>query len=62
MSDFLATADLLRAARDAQQRFLGLWALDCLFEDARFFEKIHRDLHRNTSDRSSEDDGRSINH
>jgi hypothetical protein len=44
VSQFVVIAELLRDAKAAEKRFLALWALECLFDESRFIEKLSADL------------------
>lgn len=44
MRELARTAERLRIVREAQQRFLALWAVDCLLEEPRAFQKVAADL------------------
>lgn len=44
MNDFAQTAQTLKAVRDAQRRFLALWALDCLLEESQFARRLLADV------------------
>jgi hypothetical protein len=61
VSQFVVIAELLRDAKAAEQRFLALWALDCLFDESRFIEKIAADLGSLDAPTSSGDGGWSMN-
>jgi hypothetical protein len=45
MTDVIDIAQILRTVKSAEQRFIALWALDCLFDESRFIEKLSNDLH-----------------
>ena len=65
MIEFIDKAVLLRTVKDHEERFLGLWVLDCLIEERGFFEKLTLDLRTNGADpdiASSGPGGWSINH
>jgi hypothetical protein len=61
VSQFVVIAEVLRDARAAEQRFLALWALECIFDESRFMEKIAADLGRLDAPPSSGDGGWSMN-
>jgi hypothetical protein len=61
MSQFVVIAELLRETKAAEQRFIALWALDCLMDESRFIEKIAADLGRLEASGSSGDAGWSMN-
>ncbi len=61
MSQFVVIADLLREAKAAEQRFIALWALECLFDESRFIEKIAADLRQLDPSASSGDAAWSMN-
>jgi hypothetical protein len=61
VSQFVVIAELLRDAKAAEKRFLALWALDCLFDETRFIEKIAADLGRLEAPTCSGDGGWSMN-
>jgi hypothetical protein len=61
MSQFVTIAQLLRDTKAAEQRFIALWALECLFDESRFIEKIAADLGRLDTSASSSDGGWSMN-
>jgi hypothetical protein len=44
MTDVIDIAQLLRTVKSAEKRFIALWALDCLFDESRFIEKLSNDL------------------
>lgn len=44
MHDLTTTVNTLQKIRDAQQRFLGLWALDCLIDQRAILRKISADI------------------
>jgi hypothetical protein len=46
MDDLFVIADRLREAKAAEERFIALWALECLFGESRCIEKITADLRR----------------
>lgn len=65
MIQFIDKAVMLKTVRNHEDRFLGLWVLDCLIEERGFFEKLTLDLATEPSNgpqtRSSGLDGWSIN-
>jgi hypothetical protein len=50
MRDIAATAQRLRAVREAQRRFLGLWAAHCLFDNPRSLDRMATDLEQSSLD------------
>ena len=60
MTDVIDIADLLRAVKSAQHRFIALWALDCLFDESRFIQKLSSDL-RDPEQPCSDCDPRTMN-
>ena len=44
-----------------EERFLGLWVLDCLIEERHFYQKLSLDLQNDPTEPSSPHDGWSIN-
>ncbi len=44
MPDLLALAERLRQTRNAQRRFLALWAVECLLEKSQARYRLQRDL------------------
>src|SRR5207248_1084008 len=46
MTKILAATNLLRAINAAEERFIALWAVDCLFDEARVIEKLSIELGR----------------
>jgi hypothetical protein len=46
VSQFVVIAERLRDAKAAEKRFLALWALECIFDESRFIEKLSVDLGR----------------
>ena len=49
MPHFHDTADQLRLVRQAEERFLALYALDCLLAETRFFDKLSADIQETDS-------------
>ena len=66
MTEFIDKAVTLKTVRDHEDRFLGLWVLDCLIEGRGLFEKLTLDLAADGAAdpdlASSGSDGWSINH
>jgi hypothetical protein len=66
MIEFIDKAVMLKTVREHEDRFLGLWVLDCLVEERGFFEKLTVDLAADGAAgpdiASSGPDGWSINH
>ena len=60
MSQFVAIAEQLRAVKAAEEQFIALWALDCLFDETRFIDKLAADLRRMEGDGWSGDGGWSM--
>ena len=60
MTDVIDIAQLLRTVKSAEKRFIALWALDCLFDESRFIEKLSNDL-RDPEQPSSNCDLRTMN-
>ena len=60
MTDVIDIAEVLRAVKSAEKRFIALWALDCLFDESRFIQKLSNDL-RDPGRRSSNCDLRTMN-
>lgn len=50
MNDIAATAQRLRVVREAQRRFLGLWAADCLFDRSDSMDRMSADLEQTPLD------------
>jgi hypothetical protein len=44
MTDPAARVEVLKTVETHEERFLGLWVLDCLIEERGFFEKLSLDL------------------
>ncbi len=44
MIDLANTAERLRIVKEAHQRFLGLWAVDCLIEQRKPMQKVAADV------------------
>ena len=44
MSNLSATAERLRAVKTAQERFLAMWALECIFSQSGPYDRLARDL------------------
>jgi hypothetical protein len=44
MNNLTATAERLRAVKTAQERFLAMWALECIWSQSRPYERLARDL------------------
>jgi hypothetical protein len=61
MLEFIDKAVTLKTVREQEDRFLGLWVLDCLIEKRGFFEKLTLDLSADADVSSSGPDGWSIN-
>jgi hypothetical protein len=61
MTDSTTRTQLLDVVEAHEDRFLGLWVLDCLIEERHFFEKLAGDLQGNGANPSSGHDGWSIN-
>jgi hypothetical protein len=61
MIEFIDKAVTLKTVRDHEDRFLGLWVLDCLIEERGLFEKLTLELATDSDFSSSGPDGWSIN-
>ena len=59
MTDPTARTQMLDVVEAHEDRFLGLWVLDCLIEERHFFEKLAGDLQGDEP--CSGSDGWSIN-
>jgi hypothetical protein len=46
MRDLASKAEQLRAAREAQHRFLAMWAVDCLIDQRQVTRRLARDIDR----------------
>ena len=46
MRDLTRAAERLRQVRQAHERFLALWATDCLMDRRDALEQVARDTHR----------------
>jgi hypothetical protein len=54
MASVLQTVERLRAVKRAAERFIALWALDCLLDESRVVEKLAADLHGPEQDSSDD--------
>ncbi len=46
MCNLATTAERLRVVREAQQRFLAMWAVECLLEQRQVMRKVAQDVQR----------------
>jgi hypothetical protein len=44
MSNLSATAERLRAVKSAQERFLAMYAVECIFTQSGPYDRLARDL------------------
>lgn len=55
MNDIAAIAQRLRVVREAQRRFLGRWAADCLFDRPRSMDRMSTDLEKTPSEQDRQE-------
>lgn len=44
MTEFINTADTLRMVKKAEQRFLALWALECMLQEKQVWRRLSADI------------------